>query len=1183
VANKSTGDIASKPKKPIRKRSGRDFFKNEESLKRLVELAAEGILIADPKTKKFLYANRAICRMLGYPKRELLALSVFDIHPRDSLKPVLSESRKRAGEKKVLATDRPCLRKDGIIIYADIVTSSMDIDGIDCNVGFFTDVTAEKRAKEALKENEERFRQVAENAGVWIWEVDKQGLYTYSSPTVKKIMGYQPEEIVGKKHFYDLFHPDHREKMKKEAFSVFAGKKAFRDFINKNVHKNGTSVWLSTSGVPFLDEQGNHRGYRGTDTDITRMRKAEEALRESEVKFRTLVDQAPQALFLHDLRGRIKDVNSIAVKRYGYSRNEMLKLLAKDIDPDFSERENSGKFWKKLETQKKLFFETRHRKKDGSIFPVRISLSLVTIKDRDHIIALADDITKIKNAEKKKLENEKRFRQLFDNMTNGVAVYSPVENGNDFVFRDLNRAGEKLSRIKKRDVIGKKISDVFPGVFALGLMDALRETYKTGKVTRVPLKMYQDNRIQHWVENTVHKLPSGEMTAIYEDVSKRERANQALRDSEEKFRTLFETMAQGVVCQDRSGKIISANPAAEQILGRTLEQMTGIESRDSDWKAVHQDGSDIPGETHPSRTALETGKAVTNTVMGVFNPVDQQYRWINVNAVPQFKEGEKKPFQVYITFEDISQLKRMIDELKTSEERLRILFEFAPDGYYLNDMAGNFLDGNRQAEKLIGRKRGELIGMNMLEIFDLNEEDKKKAQAALEKNAAGLPSERDEFTLKRPDGSRVVLEISAHPVKIGRNPLVLGIARDITRASKLRKELEKYRIYLEDLVKERTQKLEQALSDSENNRDRIDTILKSVSDGLIVTDINHHIVLMNQVAEDFLAIRFSDIQHSTIDSAFNLSELTQMIKTALSHHTVVHQSDIEVSVNQKKGKLILEITAKSIFDRENNPIGVLTTLRDATRERKIDRMKTEFLGTAAHELRTPLTTLQGFSEILMTRRDLKETDREKFLGYINRQAVNLANIVSDLLDISRLEAGKGFLLKRGPCSPNAIISRLVDYFRVSQPGHTFVTRLEKSNLPIHADCEKMEQVLVNLISNAVNYSPRGGKITLTSAINSSRYQLTVADPGIGMTRAQAGRMFERFYRADNSDSAPPGSGLGMHIVKQIIDRHRGRIRVESQPGKGTRVQVLLPVGLRDIDRDSPKTGQNRRNPGSKKK
>lgn len=148
--------------------------------------------------------------------------------------------------------------------------------------GTCTDIDDIKRATDALRESEERFRHIAENTDEWIWEVNKEGLYTYASNVVEKILGYKPEEIVGKKYFYDFFPLDKQEQMKKEAFEVFAIKKAFRKYVNSNVHKNGSIIIMETSGSPILGEGGDLQGYRGVDVNITEYRKLEEQLRHAQ-------------------------------------------------------------------------------------------------------------------------------------------------------------------------------------------------------------------------------------------------------------------------------------------------------------------------------------------------------------------------------------------------------------------------------------------------------------------------------------------------------------------------------------------------------------------------------------------------------------------------------------------------------------------------------------------------------------------------------------------------------------------------------------------------------------------------------------------------------------------------------------------------------------------------------------
>ncbi len=215
----------------------------------------------------------------------------------------------------------------------------------------FVEALSRKRAEDALKELEERFRQVAENAQVWIWEVDGDGLYTYASPVVEKMLGYKPEEIIGTKHFYDLFHPEDREALKKSAFEMFAKKQSFRELMNRNVDKNGKIVWLSTSGVPILDKKGNLLGYRGTDIDISERKLAEEILKDSETRFRRLFEAAKDGILILDAdTGEITDANPFLLQILGYTHEQLLGKKLWDLGL-FQDIEACKAAFKKLQTE----------------------------------------------------------------------------------------------------------------------------------------------------------------------------------------------------------------------------------------------------------------------------------------------------------------------------------------------------------------------------------------------------------------------------------------------------------------------------------------------------------------------------------------------------------------------------------------------------------------------------------------------------------------------------------------------------------------------------------------------------------------------------------------------------------------------------------------------------------------
>lgn len=235
--------------------------------------------------------------------------------------------------------------------------------------------------------------------------------------------------------------------------------------------------------------------------------------------------------------------------------------------------------------------------------------------------------------------------------------------------------------------------------------------------------------------------------------------------------------------------------------------------------------------------------------------------------------------------------------------------------------------------------------------------------------------------------------------------------------------------------------------------------------------------------------------------------------------------------------------------------------RDITRETEVDRMKSEFLSTAAHELRTPMVSVFGFTELLL-RRPVSEERRRDMLETIHRQASLLINMVNELLDLARIEARQGKDLKREPCRLDSLITQAVGPLLIAGGAHELQIDVAHPDCVLDVDPEKTNRALTNVLSNAVKYSPDGGAILVTTQSGELRGEpavgVRVTDHGIGMAPEQLARIFERFYRADPSGSIP-GTGLGMSLVKEIVELQGGRVDLASSPGRGTSVTLWLPL------------------------
>ena len=233
--------------------------------------------------------------------------------------------------------------------------------------------------------------------------------------------------------------------------------------------------------------------------------------------------------------------------------------------------------------------------------------------------------------------------------------------------------------------------------------------------------------------------------------------------------------------------------------------------------------------------------------------------------------------------------------------------------------------------------------------------------------------------------------------------------------------------------------------------------------------------------------------------------------------------------------------------------------------REIDRNKTEFINTVAHEFRTPLTSIQGFSEVLLNRDQLSHEEQRKFVGYIHDRSVSLSALVNEILDISRIEAGKGLPLALSVCPVTEVFDQVELYIKKQEGHRQFEVSLADGDTRLMVDKGKIRQVLENLLSNAVKFSGKESLIQVRGEAGDRSYRFSVIDQGVGMTREQVKKVFDKFYRADTSGTAAEGVGLGMNVVKYIVGSHGGKIWVKSTLGLGTTVSFTLPIDRKNDD------------------
>ncbi len=751
-----------------------------------------------------------------------------------------------------------------------------------------------------------------------------------------------------------------------------------------------------------------------------------------------------------------------------------------------------------------------------------------------------------------------------------------------------------------------------------------------------------------------------------------------------RFRTLFDTMTQGVVYQDAKGAITLVNASARQILGLTLGEMRGRGTIDPYQRAIYKDGSPFPPDQHPGLVALRTGQPVNDVFMGLYHPQQQTYRWVVINAVPEFHPGESQPFQVYTTLTDITEREKTETALRESEARYHHILNTMMEGCQIVDFDWRYVYVNETVANQGRYKAEELLNHTMMEMYPgiENSEMFGFLRQCMEKRTP----KRIENQFVYPDGSSGWFELSIQPAPQG----IFILSTDITERKKAEEALyasqEHYRGLLESLdsivatvdaegrflymnevvarqlggipdqfisktvlelfseqdAQQQLERIQRVIATDQpysgqseltiggqrrwyqntiqpihDERGRVMHALLYSSDITELKLIQDELQELNHTLERRVQERTAEVQdlydnapagYHSLDGTglfilVNQTELTwlgytreemigrmnirqiltpesQAIFTAtfdrFKNEGII--SDLELDFRRKDGTILpVSINATAIYDAQGQYLMSRTMIFDMTEHKQAEaelraanialaqaaRLKDEFLASMSHELRTPLNAVLSFSESLEdgTYGTLEPRQRE-ILHLISESGYHLLELINDILDLSKIEAGK-FELQPEPtvvetcCQASlsmikqqAIIKRL----RIS-------TSFMHETPIIYVDERRLKQILVNLLGNAVKFTPERGVIGLeVTQPEPETMRFTVWDTGIGIPSHKLHELFEPFVQLDSSLSRQySGTGLGLALVRRLAELHGGRVTVESELGKGSRFSFTIPI------------------------
>jgi PAS domain S-box-containing protein len=668
---------------------------SELRYRRLFETAQDGILIIDFDSERIIDANPFLTQLLGYPHDELVGKTLWEIGPfSDVVRSKIAFDELKTKDS-IRYEDLPLETRDGRQCKVEFVSNVYALDGakvIQCNI---RDITERKQAEEAMRRQADLLQKTFDSMTAAVFILDAR----LPTPTVVEcnqaacaVFGYGMEEMLGKTtEFLHVSDETLREFRALLYSAVEEGRLPFHLAEFHMKRKNGTIFPSEHTVSQLTNIKGERTAWVSIVREITEQKRAEEALRESEARYRTLFDSTNDAIFIHDMGRRFLEFNKVFCELLGYSREELLQMTPADV----SSPEYASQVLPRLAELRQVghaFFESAYVRRDGTIIPIELSTRIIEFKGKPTVLSIARDVTERKRMETALKESEERYRMMFRSMGDAVAVYEAMDQGNDFVFRDFNEAAERIEKIKSEDVIGRSILEVFPGVKDLGLFEVFQRVWKTGKPEHLPAGIYKDRRIVGWRENYVYKLPSGELVAVYQDVTDRKRLEEELRQYSLHLESLVNERTKELrSARERLEYVIGSNPAVIYTgkpladgsdfvltyISERVSAMLGFEPSDFIGHPEFWERHVHPEDLRPTLVQIpRLWKEGQHAFEYRFLHKDGTYRWIREEGKVG-RDTDGKPIEVNGYWTDVSERKRLEEELVKSQ-RLVLLQDDYP-------------------------------------------------------------------------------------------------------------------------------------------------------------------------------------------------------------------------------------------------------------------------------------------------------------------------------------------------------------------------------------------------------------------------------------------------------------------------------------------------------------------------
>ncbi|MEO8764617.1 MAG: PAS domain S-box protein [Ginsengibacter sp.] len=904
------------------------------------------------------------------------------------------------------------------------------------------------------------------------------------------------------------------------------------------IYRNGKieDVYWTFSYSPVIDELGHIAGVLVTCSETTEKVNAFRSLEESKARYFNNIMQAPVAMCI--FRGKqhtVEVANDMMLELWGKTS---MQVINKPIFEGLPEAGRQGleQMLDNIYTTGEKFVANEWRltlPRNGNIETTYMNFVCEALKETDGtisgIVAIASEVTMQVLARKRIEESEEIFRTMAEGTDILISVSDTAGN-----FTYFNKAWSDLTGRATTDLLQSGWSDLIHPDDRENYILNFQKAFKKRALFAGEYRVLNKEGDYHWL--LIKAPPRFKTDGTFEgfiaacvDIHERVIYQDKLKENEERLKESAERLT--LATEGTQQATWDLNLQTYQIIhSPRLAQIFGHEET----KILTHPG--MRGQIHPDdihtivekafEIALQTGTYYYQA--RVIHP-DKTIRWIRTRGKVIFDKN-RSPLRMLGTLMDITD--SQVAEENTA--RMAAIVHSSDDAIISKNLDGIVKTWNAGAERIFGYTAEEMIGQSLMKLIPSDKSDEEPNILSLLKKGHRV----DHFETKRITKDNKILDVSLtiSPVRDSHDNIIGAskIARDITK----QKEAEQLIITSEQKFR---------------------LLADSMPQFIWTSDAEGNLNYFNKAVFDYAGLMPGEMQKDgwlQIVHPEDREENTRIWQESVNTgKDFIFEHRFRRYDGECRWQLSRAIPQKGPTRKIQMWVGTSTDIQ-AIKEQ--DQQKDYFISMASHELKTPITSIKGYVQILQTMHlNSEDAFLKKSLNIIDKQIGTLTNLISDLLDVSKIKTGN-LSLKKEPFQLQELIVEIADEIRHVNPGYS-VCISTSSQAIVYADRERIGQVLINFLTNAIKYSPGSNEVRIESAVADDNIIVSVKDSGIGINKQDQQKIFERFYRVEGKNEKTfPGFGIGLFIASEIIRRHDGNIGVESESGKGSVFYFSLP-------------------------